>query len=242
MKNIQLRQQIVTEYLNKKISITQLSSIYNTSKPTVSRILRDAGVKIHYFKNLTTSQEEEIIKLYTTEHLGLIETGRRFKVSRTVISRVLESYNIPVRNMSDCHIGQHPWNKGKKWSDEVKIKMGLKAQERTGPKNANWRGGIATKRDKRRTWRVVKQWKMFCLKRDNNICLWCKSDKSVQVHHIIPIRQIKDLDLLVDSNNGITLCKKCHLKTHYHEAKFVDIFRNLLKNHVNSGNTQNGQS
>ena len=157
-------------------------------------------------------------------------------VSRTVIKRVLISMGISIRNMSDCHVGQKAWNKGKTWSDEVKKKISLKSQNRVGNKNPNWRGGGIQKRDKRRNLKIVKLWRKSCLERDGFKCLWCQSTDKLEVNHIIPLRDIKDIELLGQLDNGITLCRKCHLKIGYHEHEYTDIFRKLIKNRVNSGN------
>ena len=187
--------------------------------------------------NFTSSEKDRIIHLYVDQHLGTVEVGKRVGVSRTVIKRILLSKGIEIRNSSDCHIGQHPWNKGKKWSDEVKEKIRLKSQNRFGEKNPNWRGGEIRKRDLRRNLKIAKLWNKSCLDRDGHKCLWCGSTHHLQVHHIIPLRDIKDMELFGDINNGITLCSKCHDKTRYYEHKYISIFHKLLKNHVNSGKT-----
>lgn len=58
--------------------------------------------------------------------------------------------------------------------------------------------------------------KLKILQRDNYTCQQCFSSPvnnkecKLQIHHIIPIKK-NGTD---DDNNLITLCKKCHLKTH----------------------------
>lgn len=182
----------------------------------------------------------EIISLYAEKHMGLVNIGKVFKVSRRTIQRILETHNVSIRNMSDCHRGQKAWNKGKHWPEEIRKKLSLKAQGRTGQNNPNWKGGIAWKQDRRRNWKIVKEWRKRCLIRDSHTCLWCGSQLKVEVNHIVPIREIQDIDLLVDLNNGITLCRQCHNKIHYHEDIYTELFKTLLKNHVNSGEAQNG--
>lgn len=59
------------------------------------------------------------------------------------------------------------------------------------------------------------KWKNKCLERDNYTCSYCCSKDDLIVHHIIPWRVCKDDDdLRYDINNGITLCRKCHIKAH----------------------------
>lgn len=187
-------------------------------------------------QDFSSNQMLEIKRLYTEEHLSTDKVGMHFNVSRTVIKRVLSSQQISIRNLSDCHKGQIAWNKGRQWSQEIKKKISLKAQNRFGSKNSNWKGGKAWKADRRRNLKVVKEWRKKCLELDKFQCAWCTSKKRLEVNHIIPIRQIQDIELLCDIDNGITLCRKCHQKIHYHEQEYTDLFRKLLKNRVNSGN------
>ena len=44
--------------------------------------------------------------------------------------------------------------------------------------------------------------------RDAHQCLLCASNKDLQVHHIIPVKNLPELDL--ELRNLATLCKKCH--------------------------------
>ncbi len=53
-----------------------------------------------------------------------------------------------------------------------------------------------------------KTWQKKVLERDNYTCIKCQSKKDVEADHIIPI--CKNRHLMLDLNNGQTLCKKCH--------------------------------
>lgn len=187
-------------------------------------------------KEFTKIQESNLVRMYTEERIGVIAIGLRFRISRTVVKRILNSNGVSLRNMVDCHIGQKAWNRGKQWNKETRQKIRIKSQGRFGNKNPNWKGGKEEKRDKRRNLGLVQIWRKKCLELDNHECRWCQSKERLEVNHIIPIRQIRDINLLGDVNNGITLCRKCHNKIHYHEHEYTDFLRNLLKNRVNSGN------
>lgn len=56
--------------------------------------------------------------------------------------------------------------------------------------------------------------------RDKYCCKVCCSNKELQVHHIIPIKQNKAL-IFVETNL-ITLCKECHKKAHNGNWKELD--------------------
>jgi len=118
---------------------------------------------------------------------------------------------------------------------EVTRKRMSKAQngkihlDRRGEKHWNWRGGITPLRDQIRFSLDYKQWKGFCLIRDDFTCQDCKiRGGNLHAHHlkefalIIKKNNIKTLDdalaceELWDISNGITLCKKCHEKRHNH--------------------------
>uniref|UniRef100_A0A6M3KFS5 Putative homing endonuclease n=1 Tax=viral metagenome TaxID=1070528 RepID=A0A6M3KFS5_9ZZZZ len=58
-----------------------------------------------------------------------------------------------------------------------------------------------------------KQWRdirAVILKRDKKTCQWCGNKKSISVHHL------EYPDIVGDEDTGklITLCKKCHDRTH----------------------------
>ena len=54
------------------------------------------------------------------------------------------------------------------------------------------------------------------MERDNNTCVYC-GDKAVDVHHIISRRYRK---IRHDVDNGISLCRKCHIEAEKHPAEF----------------------
>jgi len=86
------------------------------------------------------------------------------------------------------------------------------ATTKTGNKNNNWRGGIHPINMIGRTTIAYNNWRINVFIRDNRECQKCGSKKDIQAHHIKPWSQFKNVRL--DINNGITLCKKCHAKTH----------------------------
>jgi 5-methylcytosine-specific restriction endonuclease McrA len=69
-------------------------------------------------------------------------------------------------------------------------------------------------------------WTKQVLKRDKCTCKRCGSKTDITVHHICSLQNLliknkvnsfkeaKNCEELWDINNGITLCKKCHLKEH----------------------------
>lgn len=70
-----------------------------------------------------------------------------------------------------------------------------------------------TKRDRNSL--LYKQWRSAVFQRDNYTCQSCGSKKNLQAHHIVYWRDcVSNPKLRYDIENGITLCRKCHLKAH----------------------------
>lgn len=94
--------------------------------------------------------------------------------------------------------------------------------------------------DKDRTDRRIgedhKLWRMLVYIRDNYICQCCGYDKGhkLNAHHIESYA--KNKDLRTDLNNGITLCKKCHISLHSKYGKFT--CRKNLEDFLNETRTK----
>lgn len=60
-----------------------------------------------------------------------------------------------------------------------------------------------------------KKWRSGVFSRDNYTCQKCGAKTGLQAHHIVAWSETEETPKLrYDINNGITLCKECHLKTH----------------------------
>lgn len=93
-----------------------------------------------------------------------------------------------------------------------------------------WNGGEIKWYVAVRNCSAYRQWRADCLKRDENKCVRC-GDKAngLHVHHLIRFIDILNLnsitttsdaslcEVLWDINNGITLCRECHIKEHIKE-------------------------
>ena len=97
--------------------------------------------------------------------------------------------------------GMTPPNKGKPspWSK--------------GENNVNWRGGVSGEHKAIRGSDKYKQWRRDVFVRDEFTCQKCEHRFiSIVAHHI---KKFSDYpDLRFDVNNGQTLCRSCHCKTH----------------------------
>lgn len=131
---------------------------------------------------------------------------------------------------------QHPML-GKKFSEESRKKMSESwsysksitpernkklSLSRMGKLNPNWKGGPKIPKDIKNAIRKRSKyltWRKRVFERDNYTCQSCngKSIKNhpliVEAHHISSFTEYPNLRYNVD--NGLTLCKACHLEVHH---------------------------
>jgi hypothetical protein len=118
---------------------------------------------------------------------------------------------------------------GRPKTQEQKNKVSLfKKGSWTGEKNPQWKGGITSLVMQIRTCFQYRQWRSDVFTRDEFTCKHCgyKKGKSLNAHHvksqssIIAENNIKifedaiKCEELWNINNGITLCKQCHINLH----------------------------
>lgn len=110
---------------------------------------------------------------------------------------------------------------GWKLSEETKKRMSLarKGEKRpyqSGEKNGNWRGGVSKINKPRRRLMMetieYKNWRRAVFERDGYACVMCGDDRgrNLEADHIVPVA-LKP-ELMLETENGRTLCKKCHEK------------------------------
>lgn len=93
---------------------------------------------------------------------------------------------------------------------ESRLKM---SESRKGKNHWNWNGGITPENLRIRNGIEIKLWRNSVFSRDGWICQKCKlGNNNLNAHHILPFRDFKELRTSIE--NGITLCKACHLSFH----------------------------
>lgn len=90
-------------YYNKGNSITSVAKYFKCSQEVIRRILKQNMINIlpsnTYIKKFSKDQEQKIIELYN-KGLSTIEIGKKYKVKRTTISKILKENNIEIRKKS----------------------------------------------------------------------------------------------------------------------------------------------
>ena len=89
----------------------------------------------------------------------------------------------------------------------VKFKRNLYLKKRPPKKKKRRKKKFSSKADKL----LLRQWSLAVRERDSFTCRSCGSKKNSHAHHIVSKYYMPEYTLLLD--NGITLCKSCHLGT-----------------------------
>lgn len=131
--------------------------------------------------------------------------------------------------------GMVPWNKGKKgyknkeyknkgisFSNKGQFVKGYKQTKEEvekriskirGEKHGNWKGGVTEENMKIRQSLEYVIWRNDVWRRDNWTCRVCEhKGKGIIAHHLKLFSEFPELRFSVE--NGITLCRKCHLEVH----------------------------
>lgn len=90
----------------------------------------------------------------------------------------------------------------------------------SGEEHWNWKGGITDENHRQRESSEYKQWRKSVFERDSFTCQICGQTGGIlNAHHIKPFSIYHELRFVVD--NGITLCKKCHVELHKRDREWV---------------------
>lgn len=152
--------------------------------------------------------------IYKHKKRGLMPKWWKEKISKTKIGypKPKNAYVFPMG---------HKINNGRKVSQETRIKLSISHK---GEKSWRWKGGITPLVLQIRHCFESRQWRSDVFTRDDFTCQNCGDNKggNLEAHHlkrvvdIIREHNIKALEEALkceemwNTNNGRTLCKKCH--------------------------------
>lgn len=104
-------------------------------------------------------------------------------------------------------------NSGKIRSSETIEKIREARKNQKGDKCPGWKGGITPIVKRLRNSDEYKIWRICVFTRDEFLCRKCNKGGNLIAHHIIGVSI--NIDLIFDTENGITLCKECHDEFHF---------------------------
>lgn len=135
------------------------------------------------------------------------------------IELLAADYDVTVEELTDIvnysiKIGLLNIENGKLFS--LTHKQRLEVVSEYWERHWNWKGGITNERHRIRESALYKKWRVQVFERDKYICQSCgKIGGKLNAHHIKPFSVYPELRLDID--NGITLCKECHIELHKKE-------------------------
>ena len=153
------------------------------------------------------------------------------RVSKSVGDKISKSKRGRALTQSHCQKIRES-RIGMSFTEEHKKNLSISHMgSQSGENSPHWKGGITKWRVRLLQSAPYKRWREAIFKRDNYTCQLCnKRGGTLQAHHIVPVRDTKNTLLILDINNGVTLCKDCHTKLRGNEYNFIDIFREIILN------------
>lgn len=207
-----VQKEICEKYISG-ISSHKLSNEYLISVPRILDILRYNNIKIK------TNSESWVYEHHFTDEC-------REKIRQSVIKRHNDS-----KGKGFFPDGFIPWNKNTKGIIKLNsgsFKKGLTPWNKIGE-------GVTSLYKLIRGMPEYNEWRLQVFGRDNFTCQECNGRGCyLEAHHIKPFNKIiKEYNMktitdarlcqeLWDLNNGITLCKECHMKTNNYKNKGVN--------------------
>lgn len=165
---------------------------------------------------------------------SLQSLGKQYGVSAMTIRTKILAYGGRTRNCLEANRKTH-----QRYNTILQARAQIEKMCETGEFQKNmsarlqnipiekWQGFMTPENKQLYKTPEYKQWQKSVFKRDNHTCQLCKKTKCpIAAHHIYP--KAKYPDKVLDVNNGITLCDKCHHKTIGHEDEFINTFISIL--------------
>jgi 5-methylcytosine-specific restriction endonuclease McrA len=185
---------LTQKYIVEKLTIYQIGEITNHPPRTIHSWLikfdiprRKSGVECW------SDEQKELWSKQRKGHKPTLLRPRTKEENLKISVSLKEHYKNTPSKM-----------KGRKLSDDTKLKMSL---TRRGKDNPQWKGGITTITRGIRRSPEYYQWRKDVISRDK-CCRDCGSILHLNAHHIKEILYYPEL--IFDVTNGLTLCEDCH--------------------------------
>lgn len=247
---------IVAAYLQGKTA-KAASALFGFSRGTADNVLKRHGVKHRRGQRAPKEHLDAMVNAYL-EGKTIVEVGCLFNSCKASLSNELKRRGIPLRARTE-HYKNRGFVSPKRapqsalneavsfYMNGVTLKEAAKLYvvsskaivaelKRRGmesrPQVANECSIIYAKR--RRAFSSLgayRKWRKAVVDRDKSTCLDCgEYCKSLEVHHIYPLRTYPQLALEV--SNGVSLCVECHYKLKNSEDEHTLRFSQLINSTV----------
>ncbi len=151
-------------------------------------------------------------RVQTEETKIKISEGMKGKQNTLGVKHSIEAnLNKSILMKKLCSVGvRNPPMVGRKHTIEIRKKI---SELQRGENGAGWKGGITPINKTIRASIESRLWREAVFARDNWTCQKCKQKGGkIHAHHIKPFAKYSELRFAID--NGLTLCKQCHLLEH----------------------------
>lgn len=212
-----------------------------------------SGERHHMFgKHHTEEVKKKIGEASKKENLSeetlqkMRESAKRENLSDETIIKMRNSHM--AENLSDeTRMRMSESGKGRTHTEDAKRRIGEASARRTRIPHTHetrhkisatkqnvsyneWRGFASPRRNLLMATNSYKNWRNAVFARDDYTCQMCNvRGWKLEAHHIIPVRDTKNMFFIFDIDNGITLCLKCHNKTKMKEYEFVERFESIIR-------------
>ena len=217
MRKISINKDILyAKYIVENKTIEVLSKELGVDKRVIIRNLLENGIN-RKTDFINTISKEQLHTMYIVEKLSQREIAKRLNVSSGTIKLTMAQFEILARNKSwrsqenktgrlvRCEMcGKEIYRKGSKIKDR---KIFLCSRKCTGEYQR-----IPESEKGWRSQHLYRNWRKAIFKRDNYVCKLCGDSKKICSHHILEAQEYTNKKY--DKNNGITLCKTCHIFVH----------------------------
>lgn len=209
------------------------------------------------YKSILT--EKLLKKEYLKNKKSIRQITKYLNIDYSIVSYWLMKYDIPRRNNSESHLRHIPWNKGKKWSEEIKKKIGLKSKGRI----SYWKSKKLSKEHRRKISKTriknkvakgknnpnfcnwssklpySKEWtnelKEIIRRRDNYACQKCfitEEEHLIVYGKVLTVHHIDYDKENCNENNLITLCGECNTRVNFNRNYWKEYFKELIKSGI----------
>lgn len=128
-EQVMTREILIDLYLGQRKTMKEISEITGVgSRITVARYIKKYGIKtrdVNFEQSLLnklglTNQEfkQKLTRLYLEDGLSQCELSKMFGISRVVVKKYLNKYNIPTRNHKEANAFSNSGNKSPQWKGE----------------------------------------------------------------------------------------------------------------------------
>lgn len=186
------------------LTAVRIAARYGCNHAYVSRLIKyyelDPGRPLVNARRIPPMTKEELEHLYLDEWLTWRAIGKLYEASESTVKRWLNDYGIPRR------------------SPRTVVAQTKRGYRRSSPTST------------RENHKFSEETREKILMRDGWKCQMpgcnCTEKWKLEAHHIIPVTHE---DCTNDPENGITLCRPCHISIKNKEIQFVALFQNILK-------------